>query len=511
MVLLLPLKQKRMKIFSAAQIRACDAYTIHASGISSAELMERAAAKCAEWIATNFPKEALFVVLCGTGNNGGDGLALTRMLHQQGYGVKAFQLAISETMSPDCALNLERLKHLDASLVDSVAPDTFITDIPENIIIIDAIFGTGLSRPLEGWTANFVEQINELPNHKIAIDIPSGMPADTLPDQAAAIFTANETLSFQFYKRSFLHSETGKYAGNIHLLDIGLDPSFINATQTNYQIIDKGVIGTHYRPRQQFSHKGTYGTALLIGGSYGMMGAISLSVRGALRAGAGKVRSLVPECGYDIIQSLAPEAMCMTSGKKDIEIIANWEAADAIGIGPGMEQSPKTIEAIEAFLDEYKKALVIDAGALNIIAERNELLHKIPPDSILTPHPKEFERLFGRTANSMMRLEHARTQAMRYNVVIVLKDRYTAIVTPEGECWYNINGNAGLASGGSGDVLTGIITGLLAQNYTSVQAAMLGVYLHGLSADMALEKQSMESMLAGDIVTHLGMAFKTLI
>lgn len=500
-----------MKIFSAEQIRACDAYTIHASGISSAELMDRAAAKCAEWITGHFAKETLFVVLCGTGNNGGDGLALARILHQQGYGVKAFQLAISETMTPDCALNLERLKQLDSSLVDSVAVDTFITDIPENIIIIDAIFGTGLSRPLDGWTANFVKHINELHNCKISIDIPSGMPADTLPYESAAILTANETLSFQFYKRSFLHGETGKYAGNIHLLDIGLDPSFINATQTNYQIIDKEVVDGHYQPRKQFSHKGTYGTALLIGGSYGMMGAISLSVQGALRAGAGKVKSLVPECGYDIIQSLAPEAMCMTSGSNYIETISNWETADAVGIGPGMEKSQKTGEAIEAFLDEYKRPLVIDAGALNIIAERNELLHKIPPDSILTPHPKEFERLFGKTANSMMRLEHARTQAMRYNVVIVLKDRYTAIVTPEGECWYNTNGNAGLASGGSGDVLTGIITGLLVQNYTSVQAAMLGVYLHGLSADLALEKQSMESMLAGDIITHLGMAFKSLI
>jgi NAD(P)H-hydrate epimerase len=500
-----------MKIFSAAQIRACDAYTVHSSGISSTDLMERAASKCADWITAHFSKESLFVVLCGTGNNGGDGLALTRILHHAGYGVKAFQLAISETMTRDCAINWQRLNDLDASLLDKVAADTFITDIPENIIIIDAIFGTGLNRPLDGWTAQFINQINQLPNRRLSIDIPSGMPADTLPQDGAAIFNPGDTLSFQFYKRSFLHPETGRYAGNIHLLDIGLDPSFIRGTQTNYQIVDKETIAAFYHPREPFSHKGTFGLALLIGGSYGMMGAISLSIRGALRAGAGKVKSLVPECGYSIIQSLAPEAMCITSGKNDIEAIAGWETVDAVGIGPGMEKNKATIAAVEAFLEQYKEPLVIDAGALNIIAERNELLHKIPAGSILTPHPKEFERLFGETANSMMRLEQARTQAMRYNIVIVLKDRYTAIVTPEGECWYNITGNAGLASGGSGDVLTGIITGLLAQGYIPVQAAMLGVYLHGLSADLALEKQSMESMIAGDIVAYLGEAFKCLI
>jgi len=497
-----------MKIFSASQIRACDAYTIRASGISSLDLMERAAGKCAEWIAGNLPKESLFVVLCGTGNNGGDGLALTRILHQSGYGAKAFQLQLSGDLSADCAENLERLKNLDATLVEQVERETFLTDIPQNVIIVDAIFGTGLNRPIEGWVAEFIQHINQLPHRKIAIDMPSGMPADTVAPAGTAILRADDTLSFGFYKRAFFHGETGVFAGNVHLLDIGLSPVFINATHTNYQVLDRSVVGGLYKPREPFTHKGTYGTALLVGGSYGMVGAIALSVKAALRSGAGKVRCVVPECGYNILQTIAPEAMCDTSGLHHIEKVTGWERADAIGIGPGMGTEPASLEALEELVDVCKEPMVIDADALNLISMRKSLLHKLPPNSILTPHPKEFERIFGPTNDSMLRVELARTQAMRYNIIIVLKDHYTAVVTPEGECWYNTTGHAGLAAGGSGDVLTGILTSLLAQKYEPVHAAMLGVFLHGLAAEKALKRQSQESMKAGDVVESLGAAFK---
>ncbi len=500
-----------MKIFTAAQIRACDAYTIHASAINSTDLMERAASKCVEWITGHYNKEALFVVLCGPGNNGGDGLAITRMLHRMGYGVKAFLLEFSKQLSPDCSYNLQRLQNIDSSLINIVPPDTFITDIPEHIIIIDAILGTGLSRPAEGWVASFIRQIDQLPNPKIAIDVPSGLPVDTIAEKDAAIVRAQHTLSFQFYKRSFLHPETGRYAGEVHLLDIGLDETFISATHSNYQTVDPAVAKSLFRPRETFTHKGTFGTVLIVGGSFGLMGAISLTARAAYRAGAGRVRGLIPGAGYDIFQALAPEAMCFTSGEKYIKEITEWESADAIGIGPGLGTEKKTQEAFTDFLDACTAPIVIDADALNILGEKEELLHKIPAGSILTPHPKEFERVFGHTASSMLRLEHARTQAMKYNITIVLKDRYTAIVTPEGECWYNINGNPGLATGGSGDVLTGLITGLLAQKYEPHHAAMLGVYLHGLAADIALADQSMESLIASDILTHVGAAFKNLV
>lgn len=497
-----------MKIFSAGQIRACDAYTIHAARITSTDLMERAALACVQWLTANFAKDTLFIVVCGSGNNGGDGLAITRLMHQRGYGAKAFLLQFTEQLSPDCAANLEKLQSIDENLVEIMPADTFITDIPPHIVIIDALMGTGLNRAPEGWIASFIDHINDLPNRKIAIDAPSGLPADNIIEGEA--LKADDTLSFQFYKRSFLHPESGAYAGNIHILDIGLNETFITSTHTQYYLTQHREATVIYKPRTPFSHKGTYGHALMIGGSYGKMGAITLGAKAALRAGAGLVTAIVPECGYNILQTVAPEVMCRISGEKCLEKITDWEPATAVGIGPGMDTQRLTARGFAEFIDASKQPLVIDADGLNLLAKQPELLAKVPPGSILTPHPKEFARLFGENSNSMQQLETARAQAMRYNIFIVLKGRYTAVITPEGECHYNLTGNAGMATAGAGDVLTGIITGLLAQGYESQEAAILGVYLHGLAGDIAAGHQSQEAMIAGDIIRNLGAAFKTL-
>jgi hydroxyethylthiazole kinase-like uncharacterized protein yjeF len=496
-----------MKIFSASQIKACDAYTIHASGISSADLMERADNTCVKWMNEHLPAQSVFIVLCGTGNNGGDGLAVTRLLHQQGYGAKAFLLQMNAELSIDCQYNLERLQAIDTNLVQILQPDTYITDIAPHIIIIDAILGTGLNRAVEGWVANFIGHINDTPNKKIAIDIPSGMPADNIPEENAAIVTANDTLSFQFYKRSFLHPETGSIAGNIHILDIGLHQTFINSTHSSYHITDEEVINHIYKPRKPFTHKCTYGTAYVAGGSYGMIGAITLTAKAAYCAGAGKVIALLPECGYNIIQTAVPEAMCITKGEKHINRFSDWNNMQSIAIGPGLGTKPETIRAFTDFLDVCKQPLVLDADALNIIASQPELLHKLPAHSIITPHPKEFGKLFGETGNSMQRLELARTQAMKYNIHLVLKDHHTIVISPEGECHYNMTGNPGMATGGSGDVLTGIIAGLSAQGYEPYDAAILAVYLHGLAGNYASTEKSEEALLASDIIANLGKAF----
>jgi len=497
-----------MKIFTAAQIKACDAYTITAARIRPLELMERAANKCTAWLKDNLPKDTLFVVLCGTGNNGGDGLAIARQLHRRSTGVKAFLLNHAPELSPDCAANLQQLQAIDNDLVGIVQPNTFITDIPAHLVIIDAILGTGLSRPLQGWLAEFISHINQLPNHKISIDIPSGLPADTIPDKDAIVFNASETLTFQFLKRTFLHPESGPYAGKVHVLDIGLDKTFINATPTQYQTIDATTASAIFRPRDNtFGHKGTFGAVCLAGGSYGRMGAITLAAKAALRAGAGLVTAAIPGCGYNILQTAVPEVMCTTSGNEMIETITGWENATAIGIGPGMGTDGKTAKALAAFMESCKIPIVADADALNIIAKQSDLLAKLPKGSVLTPHPKEFARLFGENTNSMIQLDHARIQAMRYNINIVLKGHHTAVITTEGECWYNTTGNAGMATAGSGDVLTGIITGLLAQGYESHHAAMLGVYLHGMAGDIAAAEQSQEALLAGDIISCMGKAF----
>ena len=496
-----------MKIFTAAQIRACDAYTIKASAIHSTDLMERAAGKCADWLRNNCPKDSLFVILCGTGNNGGDGLAIARLLRQRLYGVKAFLLHFGKELSDDCNANLQRLKLIDENIVTIVQPDTFISDLPQHIIIVDAILGTGLSRPADGWLGAFIAHMNKMPNRKVAIDMPSGLSADTIPDKESPVLKADDTLTFQFHKRTFLHPESAPLAGNIHVLDIGLDATFINATHTHYRTVEKEDVIAIYKPRVPFAHKGTYGSALLIGGSYGKIGAMVLSSKAALRAGVGLATALVPQCGYEVIQAAVPEAMCMTSGQMAIESIADWDKYSAIGIGPGMGTEDKSIEALTEFIDTCKKPVVIDADALNIIAAHHDLLPKLPMGSILTPHPKEFSRLFGQNTNSMIQIDNARIQAMRYNVNIVLKGHHTAIITSEGECWYNTTGNPGMATAGSGDVLTGVITGLLAQGYPPQEAAILGVYLHGLSGDIAVEKVSKEALMAGDIADYLGEAF----
>ena len=496
-----------MKIFSSEQIRACDAYTIKASRIQSVELMERAATRCATWIKDNYPRDSLFVVLCGNGNNGGDGLALTRILHQRGFGVKAFVLKLTDHLSADCHANLLRLQQISESLVSYVAPETYITDLPGHIIIVDAILGTGLSRPLEGWLAAFIESLNKLPNQKIAIDIPSGLPADLLADEHASILRVQETLSFQFYKRSFLHPETYRYTGRVHLLDIGLDRTFIQNTNTLYRTIEEEDIRAIFRPRDPHSHKGDFGHAFIVAGSYGKMGAAILAARSALRSGAGLVTTCVPECGYAILQSAIPEAMCAITGTDVAERIEGWERATVVGIGPGIGTSEKTIEAVTEFLDACKSPVVVDADALNIIAANQDLLSKLPKHSVLTPHPKEFARLFGENTNSMIQVDHARIQAMRYGFIIVLKNHFTTVISPEGECWYNMTGNPGMATAGSGDVLTGIITGLMAQGYEPLQAALMGVYIHGKAGDLAAVSRSMEAMIASDITDHLAGVF----
>lgn len=496
-----------MKIFSSSQIKACDAFTIQGEGITSAALMERAATACYEWISRQYALDKPILVVCGMGNNGGDGLALARILLQNGFSAKAVILKSAGQFSADASYHLGLLHQLAPDNIRILEEGMFVTELAEDILIIDALFGTGLNRPLEGWPAAFVGELNELPNEKIAIDTPSGLPADSLPDPETAVVKATHTLSFQFYKRSFLHQEAAAYTGRVQLLDIGLSKEFTDATHSQYQAIGLETARKIYRPRNPSGHKGTYGKAVLIGGSYGKMGAIALSTRAALRSGAGLVFTHAPECGYTILQTLNPEAMFVPTGKNCTEHISVDLEQASIGIGPGLGKATETANALTYFIDEYKGPLVLDADALNILADHQDSLHLLPADSILSPHPREFERLFGKTNNSMLQTELARAKAMKHNIFIILKGHHTAVLTPSGECWYNTTGNAGMATGGSGDVLTGILTSLLAQGYTSKQAAILGVYIHSLAGDMAAADISEEALIAGDIPDYLGKAF----
>ncbi|PSK89837.1 NAD(P)H-hydrate dehydratase [Taibaiella chishuiensis] len=498
-----------MKIFTARQIRECDAFTIQEEGITSADLMERAANACASWLQQHYSNHTPVLVVCGMGNNGGDGLALTRILLQQGYPARAVVLRHAAQFSPDAAHNLTLLHQLMPENIRILEPGQYLSTLSEDILVIDALFGTGLNRPLEDWPASFVQELNALSNTVIAIDTPSGLPADSLPEPEAAVIRAQYTLSFQFYKRSFLHPEAAVHTGAVHLLDIGLSTQYITATHTQYYTTGAATAAALYKPRNPFGHKGSFGKVQLVGGSYGKMGAIALSTRAALRSGAGLVFTAAPETGNTILQVLNPEAMFIAAGKEVVEKIKAEDKA-VLGIGPGMGQAPETGAALLRYIRSANGSLVLDADALNLVAAEKDMLHLLPAHTIITPHPREFERLFGKAPDSMLQVELARANAMKYNICIVLKGHHTAVVLPTGACWYNTTGNAGMATGGSGDVLTGILTALLAQGYTPADAARLGVYLHGLAGDLAAAASGQEALIAGDLPDWLGAAFRSL-
>lgn len=501
-----------MKIFTAPQIREGDAYTIRHEPVKSIELMERAASRCAAWIRDHFPDGRPVYVFCGTGNNGGDGLAIARLLHESGREVHSFLVFYSKRFSEDCTVNRTRLEHTFGSRLQAVYGEADFPEIPPDALVVDALFGTGLNRPLAGLAAEVVARINGQPQPVIAIDMPSGLMADE-SSMGHTVVRATHTLSFEFYKLAFLMPDNGPFTGTVHILPVGIHPGYIGDTGTPYYLVDRRHILTLYKKRNAFSHKGTYGHALLLAGSFGKMGAAVLASAACLRSGAGLLTSHIPGCGYLILQTALPEAMCICdpSEKHWTEVPDPGNHYSAIGVGPGIGRHPQTVKALDGLLDAIGEQegppAVIDADALNILGAEKALLQKIPAHSILTPHPREFERLFGETENNFDQLALQLRKSREHRLYIVLKGHYTRVTTPEGQCFFNSTGNAGMATAGSGDVLTGILTGLLAQGYAPLQAALFGVYLHGLAGDVAAKEQSAEAMIASDIIASLGNAF----
>ncbi|WP_292010837.1 NAD(P)H-hydrate dehydratase [Chryseobacterium sp.] len=495
-----------MKIFNSHQVRSADRYTIDHEPVSSIELMERAATASVEWILKHSKSYEKVAVFCGNGNNGGDGFAIARMLYLKGFDVNVFIDKSNTQFSNDALVNFLRLK--DFSGISIKDFEEAKDDNSEQTILIDAIFGTGLLRKLEGKHKDVIELLNKRKQVKISIDIPSGLFADKISEEDSTVLQSDFTLSFQFWKKSFLHPETGKYTGKVIILDINLSKEYIQNTETHDFVISDEIVQSFFKPRLDFSHKGTYGKVIIAGGSYGKIGAAVMATKSALRTGAGLTFSIVPQCGYETLQGSCPEAMFIEGGDdRYIDNIKTEEGA-VYGIGPGLGTEPVTEEAFVQFLRGYSKPLVIDADALNILSKDQERIRLLPESSIITPHPKEFERLFGDSANSFERLELARSKSRELNICIVLKDHHTQVITPDGKVYYNVTGNAGLAKGGSGDILTGIITSLLAQGYSEKEAAVFGVWLHGKAADYAADKKSEESMLPTDVIEELGTVFK---
>jgi len=493
-----------MKILSAQQIRDWDQYTINHDRMASIDLMEKAAAKCVEWLEENNFLQHPIAIICGKGNNGGDGLAMARMLGERNVNLNVYIAEISPQGSEDFQTNLERLQFPVRFIQNEKGFPVF----KKNDIIIDALFGSGLNRPLEGLAAKLVEHINQSDCTVVSIDLPSGLSAEG--PSTGAIVKADHILTFQCTKLSFLLPVNAEFVGKVHILNIGLSPDYFKTVQSNYELIDSELISEIYKPRNRFAHKGNFGHALIVGGSYGKMGAAVLCAKACLRSGAGLTTVHSPRAGYAILQSAVPEAMSSSDPNSYVvtKIEEDISKFDCIGLGPGIGTAAETKLFLQGLFRDYQKPLVIDADGINILSENAELLKKVPAGSILTPHPKEFSRLFGESKDDLQRFELACQKAKELNLVIVLKGHHTLVATPGGKAYFNKTGNAGLAKGGSGDVLTGIITALVAQYKDTVEAAILGVYLHGLAGDYAAEKFSKEAMIASDIIEHLGEAFK---
>ena len=494
-----------MKLFTTSQIRELDKYTIENEPITSIALMERASVSMLQQFKKDFSLNCDVLILCGSGNNGGDGLALGRMLLQIGYDVQVVLLHTGN-LSPDCKQNKERLQ-------DSF-PDFFIEqnkkfeplEISEKTIIVDALFGSGLSRTLEGIFANAVNWINSTDNTVVSIDIPSGLDGEKCASKEETIVKADVTYTLQFPKISFLFAENEQFVGKWKTIDIQLLPEAIKKEYTSFYFLDKIDIQSFIKTRSKFAHKGSFGHVFLMTGSKGMAGASILSATATLRSGAGLATVFGVEENRAILHTSVPEAMYKTD-------LSDIEKYSVFAFGPGIGTKESTTQILNEILRKFPSedlGVILDADALNIVSQNPDFWNIIPKNSILTPHPKEFERLFGECENSLQRIQKAQQKATELGIIIVLKGAYTAICSPDGDVSFNSTGNPGMATGGMGDVLTGIIAGLLAQNYSPLESAKLGVFIHGLSADLALENQSEESLLPRDVIENLGKAFKIL-
>ncbi len=497
-----------MVVYTAKQIRDWDTYTMEHEPVNSIDLMERAAQKCVDWLEDHFTSDRSYKIFCGKGNNGGDGLAIARLLYNKGLKPVVYLLDPEKKGTGGFETNLQRLQELLTDINFIQSADHF-PEIATTDIIIDALFGSGLNKSLQGLSSLLVQHINEGGKTTISIDLPSGLFADQ-SSKGYEIIKADYTLSFQTYKTALLLAENAPFIGEVNILDIGLHPQFIEQEKSYTTLIDESLIKRIFKPRQRFAHKGNHGHALIMGGSYGKIGAVVLAATSCLRSGAGLVTIYTPKCGYNILQTSAPEAMVITDKEENCitEVPREVEKYDAIGIGPGLGTAEQTQNIVYSLLHTYNKPLIIDADALNCLSLNKEWLLNLPPHSIITPHPKEFERLFGFCENDFQRINIAQEESKRLNIIIVLKGHHTFIALPDGTAYFNNTGNAGMAKGGTGDVLTGIITSLCAQGYAPAEAAVLGVYLHGLAGDLAADALSKEAMVAGDIVRYLPESFK---
>lgn len=498
-----------MKIFNSQTIREIDTATCEAQQISSIDLMERAASAVTCEIVSRFLPGQRIVVMAGPGNNGGDALGVARMLMEQGYRkVEVFLFNVTGKLSHDCEEERKKLITVDGIDFTEVSREFTPPYLGKNDVVVDGLFGSGLSQPLMGGFKAIAGYINDSGAYVISIDLPSGLFGE---DNSAVVYRdvvhADLTLAFQLPRLSFFFEENAAVLGEWKLLDIDLDQNKINELKSDYMLMEPRIIKAHLKPRNPFSGKRDYGSAMLFAGSAGMMGAAVMAARATIKSGAGLVTVHSAGIGMNIVQTAVPEAMFEPDRNEHyISDMTLHHPHQAIAAGPGIGTRDVTVDALERLLNTGPSPLVLDADALNCISQRPALLSQLTAKTIITPHVGEFDRLFGEHKSSDARLRTAIEMARQYNIIIVLKGHYTMTVSPTGRVYINSTGNAGMATAGAGDVLTGVITAFLAQGYKPVHAAFLGVYLHGLAGDIAAQKKGEFGMTASDIADYIGRA-----
>jgi ADP-dependent NAD(P)H-hydrate dehydratase / NAD(P)H-hydrate epimerase len=499
-----------MKIFRTNQIRELDAQTIEMENIASINLMDRAASALFQRINKIIKPTDRILILAGPGNNGGDALAIARLFTEAGIFVHTVLCTHSGRLSADAQLQYQRLSKLQKASLQTLKQPVDLEMLPEYTILIDGLFGSGLNRPLEGFFAEIARWVNRQKAFIIALDLPSGLfGEDNRLNSPSTIIRADLTLGLEFPRLAFLLAENEPYIGKWEIIEIAINPEAIARQQTPFYFTTINDIRPILKKRSQYAHKGSFGKVLLVAGSATMTGAAILASRGALRSGAGLVFLRTSAAAVSTIQIAVPEIL-VQSIEADPDF-SNIKDFAVVGIGPGLGTNTAASDCLKKLLQKTIPSLVLDADALNLLSKNRDDLGKIPSGSILTPHPKEFDRLYGETAScGYDRLEKALSFAQKHHVYILLKGAYTACITPDGQCFFNSTGNPGMATGGSGDVLTGIVVSLLSQGYSPLEACRLGVFLHGRSGDLTLRNQSHESLIASDLIEHLGEAFNSL-
>ncbi len=501
-----------MKILTCTQQREADAYTIAHKNILSINLMEKAASLIADEISNRWEKSHRIVIFAGSGNNGGDAVAVARMLFLKNYQVEVYLFNVTGILSSNCMTNVKRLQECGCPNYHEISNSFEPPHLNDTDIIIDGLFGSGLNKPLSGGFASVVKYINQSQAQVVSIDMPSGlMGEDNSYNIRQNIIRANLTLSIQLPKLAFFYPENEEFIGEWKLLNIGLSQEFIDQAETPYNLSEENYMKSIIKPRNKFAHKGQFGHGLLIAGTYGMAGAAILAAKACMRSGIGRLTVHTPVCNHHTIQTSVPEALV----QDDVHEHYFAEPVDldnfqAIAIGPGIGQEEETAQATIDQICECYIPLILDADALNIFSTHRNYLNRIPKNSILTPHIGELERIIGKCSNSHERLSKAKELASYLQCFIILKGAYTAIITPNGKIVFNPTGNPGMATAGSGDVLTGILLALISQGYSPENACLLGVYIHGAAGDIASREYGEISMTASDIINALPEAWKSI-